>query len=85
VLNTRSLDDVAKSKWWARNPDARQELEVMEKQYVDGLAALGGAAYRVHFDDYVADPRVLRGLFEWLGEPWDEDRVRAVMSVHHSY
>jgi Sulfotransferase family len=85
VLNTRNLDDVAKSKWWARNPDARQELEVMEEQYVDGLAALGDDAYRVHFDDYVADPRVLRGLFEWLGEPWDEDRVRAVMSVHHSY
>jgi hypothetical protein len=85
VLNTRNLDDVAKSKWWARNADARHELELMEKQFVDGLAELGDDAYRVHFDDYVADPSVLRGLFEWLGEPWDEERVRAVMSVEHSY
>jgi hypothetical protein len=85
VLNTRNLDDVAKSKWWARNPNARIELELMEKQYVDALAALGDDAYRVHFDDYVADPTVLRGLFEWLGEQWDEQRVRAVMSIHHSY
>ena len=85
VLNTRNLDDVAKSKWWARNPDALHELELMEKQYVDALAALGDDAYRVHFDDYVADPVVLRGLFEWLGEPWNEQRVRAVMSVEHSY
>jgi hypothetical protein len=85
VLNTRNLDDVAKSKWWARNPDARSELELMEKQYVDALAAIGDDAYRVHFDDYVADPAVLRGLFDWLGEPWDEQRVRTVMSIHHSY
>jgi hypothetical protein len=85
VLNTRNLDDVAKSKWWARNPDARHELELLEKQYVDALAALGDSAYRVHFDDYVADPAVLRSLFDWLGEPWDEARVRAVMARDHSY
>ena len=30
--------------------------------------ALGDAAYRVHYDDYVANPEVLRGLFDWLGE-----------------
>ena len=46
--------------------------------------SLGEAAYRVHYDDYVADPAVLRGLFEWLGEPWDEDAVRAVMARKHS-
>ena len=40
--------------------------------------SLGDAAYRVHYDDYVADPGVLRGMFEWLGEPWDEAAVRAV-------
>ena len=44
----------------------------------------GDAAYRVHFDDYTADPTVLRGLFDWLGEDWDENRVRAVLGVRHS-
>jgi hypothetical protein len=85
VLNTRDLDSVAASKWWARNPDALGELQSMEKQYVEALDALGDAAYRVHYDDYVADPTVLRGLFEWLGEDFDEARVRAVMDVRHSY
>ncbi len=28
--------------------------------------------------------RVLRGLYEWLGEPWDEAAVRATMAVRHS-
>lgn len=85
VLNTRKLADVAQSKWWARNPNALAELQTMEQQYVDGLAPLGDDAYRVHYDDYVADPTMLRGLFDWLGLEFDEDRVREVMGVRHSY
>lgn len=85
VLNTRDLQHVAQSKWWARRPDALSELQAMEKQYVEALDALGDAAYRVHYDDYVDDPTRLRDLFAWLGEPFDEGRVRAVMAVRHSY
>ena len=85
VLNTRDLEHVAQSKWWARNPNALQELQAMEQEYVDALEPLADAAYRVHYDDYVNDPTVLRGLFEWLGLDFDEDRVRAVMAVPHSY
>lgn len=85
VLNTRDLEYVATSKWWARNPNALAELQAMEGQYIDALAAYGDDVYRVHYDDYVADPATLRGLFTWLGEAFDEDRVRAVMDVPHSY
>lgn len=85
ILNTRDLDEVAASKWWARNPNARQELQDMEKRYVEALDALGENAYRVHYNEYVADPTVLRGLFDWLGEQYDAERVRAVMAVPHSY
>lgn len=85
VLNTRDLHDVARSKWWARQPDALGRLRTMESAFVEALDRLGDDAYRVHYDDYVADPAVLRGLFEWLGEDFDEDRVREVMLVRHSY
>jgi hypothetical protein len=85
VLNTRNLDDVARSKWWARQPDALGRLRTMEDAFVRATDALGRDAYHVHYDDYVADPAVLRGLFEWLGENFDEDRVREVMLVRHSY
>lgn len=85
VLNTRDLEQVARSKWWARNPDALTELQAMEKTFVEAVDGLGEDAYRVHYDDYVADPTVLRGLFEWLGEEFDEEGVRAVMAVRHSY
>ena len=45
---------------------------------------LGDAAYRVHYDDYVADPEVLRGLFEWLGEVYDQNKVESVLATPHS-
>ncbi len=45
---------------------------------------LGDAVYRVHYDDYVADPDVLRGLFDWLGEVYDQNRIDAVMATPHS-
>lgn len=85
VLNTRDLSHVAQSKWWAQRPNALGELQAMEKQYVDALGSLGDHAYRVHYDDWARDPTVLRGLFAWLGEDFDEGRVRAVMAVPHSY
>ncbi len=86
VLNTRDLEQVATSKWWSRNPDAMAELTAMEQRYVAALDALGDDAWRrVHYDDWVADPAQLRGLFDWLGIDFDEPRVRAVLDVKHSY
>ncbi len=85
VLNTRDLDDVAQSKWWAGRPDALERLRAMEHQLVEALTPFDDDAFRVHYDDYVADPAVLSGLFEWLGLDFDEARVREVMSVRHSY
>jgi Sulfotransferase family len=85
VLNTRDLDQVAQSKWWAGKPDARGTLQAMEKVLVEALDGLGDAAYRVHYDEYVAEPGRLKGLFDWLGADFDEDRVREVMAVRHSY
>lgn len=83
VVNTRDHEAVLRSGWWPEKPrDGR--LERMETAVLDLAASLGDAAYRVHFDDYTADPTALRGLFTWLGEEFDEDRVRRVLGVRHS-
>ncbi len=83
VINTRDHAAVLASGWWPEKPlDGR--LERMEQAILDLADSLGEAAYRVHFDDYTADPTALRGLYEWLGEDFDEARVRAVLGVRHS-
>ena len=83
LVNTRNHADVLRSGWWAEG-DHAAGLGEAESGILALAESLGDAAYRVHYDDYVADPTVLRGMFDWLGEPWDEAAVRAVMARKHS-
>lgn len=83
VVNTRNHDDVLKSGWWAEG-DHAAGLAAAEAGILRLADSLGDAAYRVHYDDYVADPATLRGLFDWLGEPFDEAAVRVVMAKRHA-
>lgn len=85
VVNTRDLHAVARSKWWAERPDAYEHLREQEQGLLQLTESLGDAAFHVHYDDYVKDPRALEPLFDWLGEEFDEARIRAVMDVPHSY
>jgi len=84
VVNTRDHDEVRRSGWWAKRPEDAAALPAIEARILALSAALGDAAYRVHYNDYVADPGALRGLFDWLGEPYDEAAVRAVLETRHS-
>jgi hypothetical protein len=85
VVNTRDLHAVARSKWWAHRPDAYDHLRQAEERLLRLAEELGDAAFRVHYDDYVDNPQALKPLFDWLGEEFDEARIRAVMDVPHSY
>jgi hypothetical protein len=84
VVNTRDLEEVRRSGWWAKSPENAESLPAVEARILAVTESLGAAAYRVHYNDYVADPTVLRGLFDWLGEPFDEAPVRAVLATRHS-
>jgi hypothetical protein len=84
VINTRNLDDVAVSGWWANNSDVREVLTETEARMLALKERLGDDAYHIHYDDYVHDPGRLRGLFDWLGEEFDESRVKEVMNEKHS-
>ncbi|MFL6139012.1 MAG: sulfotransferase [Frankiaceae bacterium] len=85
VVNTRDVAGVVASKWWANRPNALAEVTRLDEKVRKAAAFLGDAAYHVHYDDYVADPTSLRGLFEWLDAPFSERQVRAIMSRRHSY
>lgn len=85
VINTRRLEDVARSKWWALRPDAGEHLAGLEKELLDVADSLGDLAFRIHYDDYCADHDSLRPLFAWLGTPYDGELVGSVMTLRHSY
>lgn len=85
VLNTRSHEGVLHSKWWRRMQNPQARLAQYEKQMDEMAAYLGDAAFRVHYDDYIADPSTLRPLYDWLGEAFDEKRISDVLKRRHSY
>lgn len=84
VVNTRDHEEVLRSGWWAKRPEHAEALPAVEARILALAERLGDAAYRVHYNDYVRDPSVLRGLFTWLGEPYDEAAVGAVLATRHS-
>lgn len=85
VVNTRNLDDVSGSKWWAQNPDSRRILADAERRMLALADRLGDDAFHIHYNDYAQSPGKLRGLFEWLGEEFDEALVAEIMARRHSY
>ncbi len=87
VVNTRDHASVLQSQWWAvGDTDSKAEALADNERALLAIAdSLGEDAYRIHYDDYVADPARLRGLYDWLGEELDEAAVRETLAVRHSY
>ena len=83
VVNTRNQADVLKSKWWAKKDNAAY-LAGIEERILGVAADLGDAAYHLRYDEFVADPASLRGLFDWLGEEFDLATVQATLDTRHS-
>jgi hypothetical protein len=81
IVNTRRLEDVAKSGWWRDRPDPLAELREIEGRILAVAESLDDAAYAVRYDDYATSPEQLRGLFEWLGLPFDLERIRQVIGA----
>lgn len=83
VINTRDHAAVARSGWFARRPAAEVDatLTRADTLFEAYRAAHPEICHHVHYDDYVAEPERLRGLFDFLGEAWDADVVARVMNT----
>ncbi len=84
VVNTREIADVARSGWWAKQEDPEQTIGAIEERILAVASTLGDDSFHLVYDEYVADPEALRPFFAWLGEDFDLDRARDVLSVRYS-
>lgn len=82
VLNSRDVARTARSGWWAGMDTAEVTalLRDCDQRFDAYQAAHPKDCFRVHYDDYTADPTRFRDLFAFLGEPYDPDAVAQVLN-----
>lgn len=83
IFNHRRLEDVASSKWWSKMPQAMTKLQAMEDRFnsVDDAEDV----FHFHYDQIDSSLGHIHELFAFLDEDFDEQAVRRVLAVRHSY
>ncbi|NVJ97154.1 MAG: sulfotransferase [Alphaproteobacteria bacterium] len=80
IFNMRQWQDVAKSGWWRDcDPEkVRKEIEKNDRQFKAYAEENPDRSFLLQYEDYVGQPEKLAPLFEFLGEPFDPERIAEV-------
>lgn len=83
IFNVRDSDQVKQSAWWKKEDpievvqmveDANQRFQTYHESYPE-------YTHIVNYNEYVESPNSLQSLFEFLGEPFDIDRIQDILSI----
>ena len=85
IFNSRKLSNVVQSGWWKYDPEAMDDLQTTERIMASTYNRFKHKSIWLRYEDYANDAEGFRGLAEFLGEPFDHERIRAVISVPHSF
>jgi len=83
IFNIRKAADVARSSWW-QEAETNRVLEMvgrMDAFFRRTAAYQPKFRYVVDYDAYVQDPTQLEGLFEFLGETMDQEKIKEILGV----
>jgi hypothetical protein len=81
VFNKRGADGVSKSGWW-RDVDYYDVLDMVETcdQLFDAyVAAHPDICFVTKYEDFKDRPEAFKGLCEFMNEPFDEEKIQAIM------
>ncbi|SMO50432.1 sulfotransferase [Paracoccus laeviglucosivorans] len=84
IINTRDLDEVVASNARAKHQVSETHIRAADENFRHYAQENPDHAYHVHYDDYIADPSLLDGLFEFLGAPLDQAAVTQALATTHS-
>ena len=87
IFNSRNLENVANSGWWKKNPKEKviQRLKEYEKLMKNAQEIFKNNSIWVSFDDYIKNPLKLKSLFDFLNAPFDEEKIKSVLSIKLSH
>ena len=80
IFNMRRWQDVAKSGWWKNyNPEkVRLEIEKNDRQFKTYAEEHPDNTFLLQYEDYKGKPEKFEPLFDFLGEPFDHEKLVAV-------
>ncbi|NVK40229.1 MAG: sulfotransferase [Oceanospirillaceae bacterium] len=80
IFNMRRWEGVSKSGWWKDyEPDkVRREVEKNDRQFMAYAEEYPERSILLRYEDYSGKPENLRDLFDFLGEPFDLDKLKAI-------
>lgn len=81
VFNSREAEAVSKSDWWQKwkKEDVLNLVAAMDDRFDRYAAAHPECSFRTRYEEFTADPGMLRPLFDRLGEPFDPLAIQAVL------
>lgn len=81
IFNTRAAAGVANSGWWRKRPaeEVHRIVDRADALFADYAARHPACCHSLHYDAYKDRPAALAPMFEFLGEPFDEAAVAALM------
>lgn len=84
IINTRNLADTITSVIKAGHGVSEEEIIGSDLRLREIAARGHPDVWHIHYDDYKRNPEHLRGLFTFLGIPFDIGAVQEVFSKTHS-
>ncbi len=86
VCNKRDIEKTSMSQsWWSDEERSLDNLSRCLERLESTCQKYPEQSYMVDYDEYLADPEKLRGLFDFLGEPFERTMIDSVMKVRHSF
>lgn len=83
IFNVRDPSEVAKSAWWndQDTPSVTEKIQGYHAMVDEYISKYPGNSFKLNYNEYQRDLGHLRELFEFLGEPFDEDAIKRIMAV----
>lgn len=84
IVNTRKVEDVFASSTKAKHAITLAQIEKTDENLRRYVSEFPDDTFHVHYGEYAQDPEALRGLFDFLGAPFDIAALRGVLGEAHS-
>jgi len=80
IYNTRDINAIIKSAWWATNDKSRQIIQRFE-QIMHHYCKIKKFCFHVSYEDVISQN--LKPMFDFLNEKYNPDKINKLLKINH--